>query len=113
VTAVTFGNHCQHDVTHNQTGTECVSQCDFHIPFQQYRQGIAIVERNLDTKGLKAVHQQRLKELHAELEMIDAKIKSDKKILVEDASIISNISWISILSVTIAGLTMAGIGAGL
>jgi hypothetical protein len=54
-----------------------------------------------------------LKELHAELERIDSKFKSDEKLLVEDGALISNLGWISILSVTIASITMGSIGASL
>jgi hypothetical protein len=59
------------------------------------------------------VQQKNLKELQAELERINSKIKNHKKLLIEDCKIISNLGWISALSVTIAGITMAGIGVSL
>ena len=71
------------------------------------------MERISDAKTLKVVQQERLKELHAELERIDSKFKSDEKLLVEDGVFISNLGWISILSVTIASITMGSIGASL
>jgi len=71
------------------------------------------MEKNLDTKTLKVEQQEKLRELRAELEEIDSKIKSDEKLLVEDGTIISNLGWISILSLTIASITMGSIGASL
>lgn len=71
------------------------------------------MERNSDTLGLDVAQQEKLKELQAELETIDSKNKSDEKLLVEDGAFISNLGWISILSVTIAGITVGSIGAGL
>jgi len=71
------------------------------------------MERISDAKKLKVVQQERLKELHAELKRIDSKFKSDEKLLVEDGAFISNLGWISILSVTIASVTMGSIGASL
>ena len=44
---------------------------------------------------------------------MNTKIKSDERHLVEDGAFISNLGWISILSMTITGLAMTGIGAGL
>lgn len=71
------------------------------------------MERISDAKTLKVVQQERLKELDAELERIDSKIKSDEKLLAEYGKFISNLGWISILSVTIASITMGSIGASL
>ena len=71
------------------------------------------MERISDTKSLNVVQHEKLKELHAELEKIDSHIKSDKKLVVDDGAIISNLGWISILSVTIASITMGSIGASL
>jgi hypothetical protein len=71
------------------------------------------MEQISDTKTLIVVQQERLKELQAKLEKIDSKIKSDEKLLVEDGAFISNLGWISILSVTIASIAMGSIGAGL
>jgi hypothetical protein len=110
---VTFGNNRQNNVTQIQAGTECVGQCDVHIPFWSYRREVTIMEQNFDTKTLKVIQQEKSKELNAELERIDSKIKSDKKLLVEDGAFISNLGWISILSVTITSITMGSIGAGL
>jgi hypothetical protein len=71
------------------------------------------MERISDAKSLKVVQQDKLKELHAELERIDSKIKGDEKLLVEDGAFISNLGWISILSVTIASITMGSMAASL
>jgi hypothetical protein len=71
------------------------------------------MEQISDTKTLIVVQQEKLKELQAKLEKIDSKIKSDEKLLVEDGAFISNLGWISILSVTIASIAMGSIGAGL
>jgi|WetSurMetagenome_2_1015567.scaffolds.fasta_scaffold972777_1 hypothetical protein len=71
------------------------------------------MEQISDTQSLKFVQQERLEELHAELERIDSRIKNDEKLSVDDGKIISNLGWISILSVTIAGITMGSLGFGL
>jgi len=71
------------------------------------------MEQISDTKTLIVVQQEKLKELQAKLEKIDSEIKSDKKLLVKDGAFISNLGWISILSVTIASIMMGSIGASL
>ena len=71
------------------------------------------MEQILDTKTLIVVQQEKLKQLNAGLERIDSEIKSDKKLLVKDGAFISNLGWISILSVTIASIAMGSIGASL
>lgn len=42
-----------------------------------------------------------------------SKIDDERKTVVDDGAFIGNLGWISILSVTIAGLTMGGFGLGL
>lgn len=71
------------------------------------------MKRISDSKSLKAVQQEKLKELHDELDRIDSKIKSDEKLLVDDGAFISNLGWIGILSVTIVSVTTGSIGASL
>ena len=71
------------------------------------------MEQISDAKSLHVVQQEKSKELHAGLERMDSRIKSDKTLLVEDGSFISNLGWISILSMTIASITVGSIGASL
>jgi hypothetical protein len=71
------------------------------------------MEQISDTKSPKVVQQESLQELLAKLERIDSRTRSDEKLSVDDGKIISNLGWISILSVTIAGLTMGSLGVGL
>ena len=71
------------------------------------------MERISDTKSLEVTQQDKSNESHAGLKRTDSKTKSDEKFVVEDGSLISNLGWITILSVTIAGITMGGIGASL
>jgi hypothetical protein len=65
------------------------------------------MERISDTQSPKIVRQEKLKESDAESEGMDSKIKNDKKLLVEDGKFISNLGWISILSVTIASIAVS------
>jgi hypothetical protein len=71
------------------------------------------MERISEAKSQKVVQQEKPDELNVEPERADTKIKSDERHLVEDGAFISNLGWISILSMTITGLAMTGIGAGL
>ncbi|MGA8863920.1 MAG: hypothetical protein WBM09_02455 [Gallionella sp.] len=69
---------------------------------------------NLDTKNLRIVQQEKLKELQAqqknlkelqaELERINTKIKNKEKLSEEDTKFIGNLGWLSALAVTIAAL---------
>jgi hypothetical protein len=69
------------------------------------------MEQNSITQSLNVVQQENLKEHRLELDSMGS--KSDKKPLIEDGAIISNLGWISILSLTISGLAMVGVGTGL
>jgi len=71
------------------------------------------MEQNSITQSLNVVQQENLKEHRLELDSMGSKPKSDKKPLIEDGAIISNLGWICILSLTISGLAMAGVGSGL
>ena len=71
------------------------------------------MEQTSNTKSSNVAQKEESKEHRVELESMDSKPKRDKKLLIEDGAFFSNLGWISILSVTISGLTMAGIGAGL
>jgi hypothetical protein len=71
------------------------------------------MEQISNTKSFNVTQKEESKELRVELESMDSSAKSDKKPLIEDGAIISNLGWISILSLTISGLAMAGVGAGL
>ena len=50
------------------------------------------------------VQQAKLKELQAELERINAKIKNNEKLSVEDTKFIGDLGWLTALSVTIASI---------
>jgi hypothetical protein len=71
------------------------------------------MEQNSITQSLNVVQQENLKEHRFELDSKGSKPNSNKRPLIEDGAIISNLGWISILSLTISGLAMAGVGAGL
>lgn len=72
------------------------------------------MEEQLDTKNLRIVQQEKLKELQAqqknlkelqgELERINIKIKNHEKLSEEDIKYIGNLGWLSALSVTIAAI---------
>ena len=66
-----------------------------------------------NTKPLDDAQQDLSKGHRVELCSMDSKSKRDAKSLIEDGALISNLGWISILSMTISGLSMIGIGAGL
>jgi hypothetical protein len=71
------------------------------------------MEQNSNTQSINVVHQEKLKEHHVEPDSTGSKPKRNKKPLIEDGAIISNLGWISILTLTISGLAMAGVGAGI
>jgi len=71
------------------------------------------MEQNSNTQSINVVQQEALKGHRVEPDSTGSKPKSNKKPLIEDGAIISNLGWISILSLTISGLAMAGVGAGL
>jgi hypothetical protein len=71
------------------------------------------MEHNSNTQSINDVQHENLKKLHVELDSMGSMPKSDKKPLIEDGAIISNLGWISILSLTISGLAMAGVGVGI
>lgn len=48
--------------------------------------------------------QAKLKELQAELERINAKIKNNEKLSVDDTKFIGDLGWLTALSVTIASI---------
>lgn len=48
------------------------------------------------------LQQAKLKELQAELEHLNAKIKNNEKLSAEDTKFIGNLGWITALSVSIA-----------
>ena len=50
------------------------------------------------------VQQAKLKDLKAELERINAKIKNDEKLSIEDTKFIGDLGWLTALSVTIASI---------
>ena len=50
------------------------------------------------------IQQAKLKELQAELERINAKIKNNEKLSVEDTKFIGDLGWLTALSVTIASI---------
>jgi hypothetical protein len=50
------------------------------------------------------IQQAKLKELQGELERINAKIKKDEKLSVEDTKFIGDLGWLTALSVTIASI---------
>jgi hypothetical protein len=70
------------------------------------------MEQISNTKPLDVV-QQESKEHRVEPESMYSNPKSFGNLLIADGAFISNLGWISILTMTISGLTMAGIGAGL
>jgi hypothetical protein len=71
------------------------------------------MEQTSNTKSFNVAQKEESKERRVELESKDPNARSDKKPLIEDGAIISNLGWISILSLTISGLSMIGVGAGL
>ncbi len=73
------------------------------------------MEKNVDsTTTLRMVQQEKLRELQSqqknlkelqdELEKINAKIKNHEKLSTEDTKFISELGWLSALSVTIASI---------
>lgn len=72
------------------------------------------MNQNTDTTQLRIVQQAKLKELQAqqqnlqelqaELEKINSKIKNHEKLSTEDTKFISELGWLSALSVTIASI---------
>jgi hypothetical protein len=71
------------------------------------------MEQTSNSKSFNVAQIEESKERRVELESKDHNARSDKKPLIEDGAIISNLGWISILSLTISGLSMVGVGAGL
>jgi hypothetical protein len=71
------------------------------------------MEQTSNTKSYNVGQKEESRGYRVKLESTDSSTGNDKKKLIEDGAIISNLGWISILSLTISGLTMAGIGAGL
>ena len=71
------------------------------------------MEQTSNTKSYNVGQKEESRWHRVKLESTDSSTGNDKKKLIEDGAIISNLGWISILSLTISGLTMAGIGAGL
>ena len=72
------------------------------------------MDQHLDTHKLRIVQleklkelqnqQMNLKELQAELEKINAKIKSNERLSLEDTKFIGDLGWLTALSVTIASI---------
>ena len=72
------------------------------------------MDQHLDTHKLRIVQleklkelqsqQKNLKELQAELEKINAKIKSNERLSLEDTKFIGDLGWLTALSVTIASI---------
>ncbi len=72
------------------------------------------MEQIVDTKTLRVVQQEKLKELQAqqknlkelqaELERINTKIKNHEKLSADDTKFIGNLGWLTALSVTIASI---------
>ena len=71
------------------------------------------MEHTSNTKSFYVAQTDESKEHRVKLESKDSSAESGKMPLIEDGAIISNLGWISILSLTISGLSMAGVGAGL
>lgn len=61
------------------------------------------MEPKLDAKELQA-QQEKLKKLQAELEKINAKVKRNEKLSLDDTKFIGELGWLSALSVTIAAI---------
>ncbi|MEO6976330.1 MAG: hypothetical protein ABI144_10755 [Gallionella sp.] len=74
-------------------------------------------ENMTDTTVLRMVQQDKLNELlaqqknlgtlQAELERINAKVKSNEKLSEEDSEYIGNMGWLTALSVTIAAIAVS------
>jgi len=72
------------------------------------------MDKNTDTRSLRIVQQEKLlelqsqqknlNELKAELDKINSKIKNHEKLSSEDTKFISELGWLSALSVTIASI---------
>jgi len=72
------------------------------------------MDKNTDTRSLRIVQQEKLlelqsqqknlNELKAELDKINSKIKNHEKLSTEDTKFISELGWLSALSVTIASI---------
>ena len=71
------------------------------------------MEQISHTKSFNDAQKDGSKERRVELESKDPSAKNDKMLMIGDGAFISNLGWISILSVTISGLSMVGVGAGL
>lgn len=75
------------------------------------------MEQYLDTKTLKVVQQDKLKELESqqenllklksELERINAKLNKHEKLSADDTKYLASLGWLSALSVTIASLAVS------
>jgi 2C-methyl-D-erythritol 2,4-cyclodiphosphate synthase len=61
------------------------------------------MEPKLDAKELQA-QQEKLKKLQVELEKINAKVKKNEKLSLDDTKFISELGWLSALAVTIASI---------
>ena len=66
-----------------------------------------------NTKSPEVAQQESSKEHRFGLGNMESKPMHNGKSLIEDGALISNLGWISILSMTISGLSMIGMGAGL
>jgi hypothetical protein len=63
------------------------------------------LEASQHIKLLEVQNQQvRLKELHADLEKLNQKIKRHEKLSAEDTKFISSLGWLSALSVSVAAM---------
>ena len=71
------------------------------------------MEQISHTKSFNDAQKDQSKERRVELESKNPSAKNDKMLMIGDGAFISNLGWISILSVTISGLSMVGVGAGL
>ena len=71
------------------------------------------MEQISHTKSFNDAQKDQSKKRRVELESKDPSAKNDKMLMIGDGAFISNLGWISILSVTISGLSMVGVGAGL
>lgn len=61
------------------------------------------MEKKLDPKVLHT-QEEKVKELKAELEALNAKIKSHEKLSTEDTKFLGELGWLTALSVTIASI---------
>lgn len=61
------------------------------------------MEQKLEPKDLQA-QQEKVKELKAELEALNKKIKNHEKLSTEDTKFLGELGWLTALSVTIASI---------